>query len=107
MGAIRRKFSTNFTMVHNEYLNDSRLSGSEMGWLTYMLSRPDNWNFSIEGLAHTHSDGKTRIMTTLSKESCISSKTERSLNLNPKPTRTLQKAKWKQLPKNMAYQKIR
>lgn len=67
MGAIRRSFKKNFTMVHNEYLNDPRLGGAEMGWLTYMLSRPDNWNFSIEGLAHTHSDGKTKIITALNK----------------------------------------
>lgn len=67
MGAVRRKFKDNFTMVHNEYLNDPRLGGSEMGWLTFMLSRPDNWNFSIEGLAHTHSDGKTKIITALNK----------------------------------------
>lgn len=67
MGAVRRKFKDNFTMVHNEYLNDPRLGSSEMGWLTFMLSRPDNWNFSIEGLAHTHSDGKTKIITALNK----------------------------------------
>ena len=67
MGAIRRKFMDNFTMIHNDYLNDNRLGSSEIGWLTYMLSRPDNWNFSIEGLAHTHTDGKTKIVNSLNK----------------------------------------
>lgn len=67
MGKVRREFKDNFTMVHNEYLNDPRLGGCEMGWLTFMLSRPDNWNFSIEGLAHTHTDGKTKIITALNK----------------------------------------
>ena len=61
MGRIKRAFNGNFTMIHNEYLDDKRLGSSELGWLTFMLSRPDNWNFCIEGLAKTHSDGKISI----------------------------------------------
>lgn len=71
MGRIKRAFNGNFTMIHNEYLDDKRLGSTELGWLTFMLSRPDNWNFCIEGLAKTHSDGKTKIMSALKKlEEC-------------------------------------
>ena len=67
MGAILRKITNNCTMVHNEYLNDPRLGGYEMGWLTFMLSRPDNWDFSMDDLVRRQPDSKTRIMTTLNK----------------------------------------
>lgn len=46
-----------FTLVHNDYLRDPALDYAEIGVLTVMLSLPDDWKFSIEGLVHRHGKG--------------------------------------------------
>ncbi|MBS6247711.1 MAG: hypothetical protein KH454_00510 [Eggerthella sp.] len=40
-----------YTKINNGYLNDSRLTLSDKGLFTFMLSLPDNWEFSERGLA--------------------------------------------------------
>lgn len=40
-----------YTKVNNGYLNDLRLSLFDKGLFTFMLSLPDNWEFSERGLA--------------------------------------------------------
>lgn len=73
MGRVRYDIKDNFTVIHNEYLQDPRMGISEIGMLTVMLSLPDNWDFSIEGLVHRFgkdykgADGKSKIITALNK----------------------------------------
>lgn len=41
----------NFTIISNSVLNDPRLSFRAMGILVYILSKPDNWQTSVQQLA--------------------------------------------------------
>ncbi|MBR0281033.1 MAG: hypothetical protein IJQ81_05485 [Oscillibacter sp.] len=47
----RAKHDKNFTVVSNDCIRDMRLSTQGVGMLTKMLSLPNDWNFSIRGLA--------------------------------------------------------
>ncbi len=48
---IRRKVSRNFTIITNNCFEDLSLSGELLGLLTYLLSRPDNWQIRPQPLA--------------------------------------------------------
>jgi hypothetical protein len=48
---IRRKVSRNFTIITNNCFEDLSLSGELLGLLTYLLSRPDNWQIRPHPLA--------------------------------------------------------
>lgn len=62
---FQKEFSTNFTMVHNEYLRDKKLSLQGKGILTVMLSLPKTWNFSISGLAAYTGQGQKAVSSAL------------------------------------------
>ena len=47
----RSKHDVEFTRVKNSLINDDRLSFEARGFLIFMLALPDDWNFSIKGLA--------------------------------------------------------
>lgn len=51
----------NFTIVPNEILNDERLSWKAKGLLSYLLSKPDNWEARIEDLYNKSTDGYTSL----------------------------------------------
>lgn len=44
------KTQGNFTIVQNEILNSTLLSFEEKGLYTYLISKPDGWNFSSNGI---------------------------------------------------------
>jgi hypothetical protein len=44
---IRRKVNRHFTTVPNEPVNDEGLSFEALGLLTYLLSRPDDWQVCV------------------------------------------------------------
>lgn len=67
MGKLRTAIKKDFTVVHNEFIRDERVGIEEMGMLVFLLSLPDSWNFSIEGLTKVLPNGKHKIMTTLNK----------------------------------------
>lgn len=48
----RAEHNDNFVQVKNETVRDDRLSFEARGFLFYMLSLSDSWDFSIEGLAY-------------------------------------------------------
>lgn len=54
---IRRQRST-WTTVDNRIINDRRLSMKALGLLVFMLSKPDNWEFSQEALGDWFSEGR-------------------------------------------------
>ena len=64
---LQKKIEQNFTTVHNGFIRDTDLGIAEKGLLLYMLHLPDNWNFSILGLAATLNEGRCKIANTLSK----------------------------------------
>lgn len=47
-----------FTVMSNYHLRDRRLSAKEMGLLSFVLSLPDDWDFTIRGLIGLMRDGK-------------------------------------------------
>ena len=54
---IRATRDRGFTIVSNHYILDQSLNAKEKGILTVMLSKPDNWDMSVEGLTRYFSDG--------------------------------------------------
>ena len=71
MGRIRTDVHEKFTIVHNDYLRNPTLGYAEIGMLTVMLSLPENWSYSIDGLLHRFGkgakspDGKFKIQKAL------------------------------------------
>lgn len=47
----------NYTTLSNYHFKDKRLSWKAKGLLSTMLSLPDNWNYTIEGLSMLSDDG--------------------------------------------------
>lgn len=50
-----------YTVMSNYHLRDRRLSAKEMGLLSFVLSLPDDWDFTIRGLIGLMRDGKDSI----------------------------------------------
>ena len=57
----------NFTVISNDIFKDIRISLKAKGLLTTMLSCPDNWNYTIEGLSKITKDGKASIRSALAE----------------------------------------
>ena len=56
---------SHFTVFSNAIIRDTRLSYKARGILLDLLSRPDNWRISAEGLAEMGIDGRDAIMSGL------------------------------------------
>lgn len=54
---IRVVKNCNYTTLSNFHFKDKRLSWKAKGLLSTMLSLPENWNYTIEGLASLSDDG--------------------------------------------------
>ena len=66
MAIIRRcKRQSNFTIIDNDVLRDSRMSWKAQGILTYCLSLPDNWEINIKHLSRLRPDGRDSTMSGL------------------------------------------
>lgn len=65
MAILRVDKSDNYTVIHNAVFYDYTLSFKAKGLLCQMLSLPDGWSFSIEGLAKLGSDGRDSVASTL------------------------------------------
>lgn len=51
----------NFTVVNNEYLQDTRLSWKAKGLITYVMSLPDDWKLNINDLVNRSEDGRNSL----------------------------------------------
>lgn len=65
MAILRKQKRDHYTVIDNAVLNDKSLSLKAKGMLCMMLSFPDGWNFSINGLAGYTSDGITVVRTAI------------------------------------------
>ncbi|SCP95408.1 helix-turn-helix domain-containing protein [Anaerobium acetethylicum] len=65
MAVIRVKKIKNFTVMANQHLRNRNLSLKAKGLLSLMLSLPDDWDYSIRGLAAICKEGVDGIRTTL------------------------------------------
>lgn len=62
---IRGKRNTNYTILSNVGLEDSRLPFRAKGLLAYLLSKPDGWSVSDRHLATVGPDGRDAVQTAL------------------------------------------
>lgn len=66
MSIIRSpRLESNFSVISNAVIRDSRLSYRARGVLLEILSRPDNWRVSGESLARSGKEGRDAILTAL------------------------------------------
>ena len=65
MPIFRIEKTKNYKVMSNYHLKDKRLSFKAKGLLSYMLSLPDTWDFSLNGLCSASKDNITSIRSTL------------------------------------------
>ena len=64
---IRTEKTKDFTVMSNYHFRDKNISLKARGLLSTMLSLPDDWNFSIEGLAGLCKEGVDSVRSTLNE----------------------------------------
>ena len=65
MAILKNKTQGNYTIVSNGILKDQSLSLKDRGLIITLLSLPDNWAFTINGLSKIIPDGKDSIKNSL------------------------------------------
>ena len=65
MSVIRVKKDKNYTVMSNFHLRDMRLSNKTIGLMCKMLSLPEDWDYTVNGLAAICKDGKDSIRAQL------------------------------------------
>lgn len=65
MATFRVNKTKNYTVVSNYHLRDKNLSLKAKGLLTVLLSLPDDWDYSVNGLVEILKEGKDGITSTL------------------------------------------
>lgn len=65
MAIIRANKNKNYTVMSNVHLRDTNLSFKAKGILSMILSLPDDWEYSIDGLEKISKEGRTAIRAAL------------------------------------------
>ena len=65
MSIIRTKKNKNYTTMSNYHLKDKNLSLKAKGLLSIILSLPDDWSYSVEGLVSICKENKTAVTNAL------------------------------------------
>lgn len=65
MAVMRVEKSANYTVMSNCHLDDTRLSLKAIGLLSKILRLPDDWDYTLEGLAHICKEGKDAIRSAI------------------------------------------
>lgn len=65
MPVFRINKNKNYTVMSNYHLKDKKLSFKAKGLLSYMLSLPDDWDYSINGLCTAGKDNTSAIRSAL------------------------------------------
>lgn len=65
MSVCRVNKNENYTVMCNIHLRDKNLSLKSKGLLSVVLSLPDDWDYSIDGLCHICGDGETSVKSAL------------------------------------------
>lgn len=65
MAVFRVEKNHSYTVMANHHLRDERLSLKSKGLLSVILSLPDDWRISIEGMTQFSSDGKDAIRSAI------------------------------------------
>ena len=64
---VRVNKTSNYTVISNNVFKDQNLSLKAKGLLTTILSLPDNWKYSIEGLTRLCADGRNTVATAINE----------------------------------------
>lgn len=67
MSVIRVEKSKNYTIMSNAHLRDKELSLKAKGLLSVVLSLPDNWEYSLSGLASICKESVTAIRSAINE----------------------------------------
>ena len=67
MAVFKVEKTKNFTIMSNHHLQNKNLSLKAKGLLSYMLSLPDDWDYSLAGLVANSKESKTSIRNTLNE----------------------------------------
>lgn len=67
MAVLKKHKKSNFTVIDNAIFKDKELSLKAKGLLCLMLSLPDNWKWSVEGLSSLSSDGISAVRSALNE----------------------------------------
>lgn len=62
---IRVEKTSNYTVMSNHHLRDKSLTLKAKGLLSLVLSLPDSWNYSIEGLAEISKEGISAVRSAM------------------------------------------
>lgn len=65
MGVIRVEHNANYTTMSNRHLRDERLSLRAIGLMSKMLSLPDDWDYTVGGLASIVKEGRDAVRKAL------------------------------------------
>lgn len=65
MAVMRVHKNANYTVMSNYHFREKKMSLKAKGLLSLMLSLPDDWDYSINGLATLSKDGKDSVMSAL------------------------------------------
>ena len=67
MSVYRRHKKTDFSVIDNHVFKDKELTLKAKGLLTTILSLPEDWKYSIEGLTSLCADGTTSVTSALNE----------------------------------------
>ena len=67
MAVLRKEKKSDYTIIDNNIFKNEKLSLKAKGMICTMLSLPDDWQFSEEGLRQLSNDSRTGIRSTLSE----------------------------------------
>ena len=65
MGVIRVEHNANYTTMSNYHLRDGRLSLRAIGLMSKMLSLPEDWDYTVGGLASIVKEGRDAVRKAL------------------------------------------
>lgn len=65
MSVFKVEKNKNFTVMSNYHLQDKNLSLKAKGLLSYMLSLPEDWDYSLKGLCASNKESIKAIRSTL------------------------------------------
>lgn len=67
MAVFKVEKTKNFTIMSNHHLQNKNLSLKAKGLLSYMLSLPMDWDYSLAGLVANSKESKTSIRNALNE----------------------------------------
>ena len=65
MSVFKIEKNKNYTIMSNYHLRDKNLSYKAKGLLSFMLSLPDNWDYSLAGLCSISKESRDGIRSIL------------------------------------------